>query len=88
MFWEVSGIGTEVIVSWVISFLDCTLWVTLVFCLLLTDSVSCSSVSCFRVWFLTVVSDSNTQDKTPPVPGSTITLVSSTGSTYVARWFG
>ena len=35
MFWEVSGIGTEVIVSRVISFLDCTLWVTLVICLLL-----------------------------------------------------
>ena len=48
-----------------------------------------SSVSCFRVWFLAVVSVSNTQDKTPPVPGSTIILVvSSTGSTYVARWFG
>ena len=38
MFWEVSGIGTEVILSRVISFLDF----------------------------------SNTQDKTPPVPGSTI----------------
>ena len=51
MFWEVSGIGTEVIglfvefaifgvlhraiLSRVISFLDCTLWVTLVICLLL-----------------------------------------------------
>ena len=30
MFWEVSGIGTEVIISRVIYFLDCTLWVTLV----------------------------------------------------------
>ena len=34
MLWEVSGIGTEVIISRVISFLDCTLWVTLVFCIL------------------------------------------------------
>ena len=38
-------------------------------------TVSCSSVSCFRVWFLTVVSVSNTQNKTLQVPGSTITLV-------------
>ena len=43
--------------------------------LLLSALVIClplSSVSCFRVWFLAVVSVSNTQDKTPPVPGSTI----------------
>ena len=51
MFWEVSGIGTEVIgllwnlpllylviLSRVISFLHCTLWVTLVFCSCLSDS--------------------------------------------------
>ena len=30
MFWEVSGIGTEVIISRVISFLGCILRVTLV----------------------------------------------------------
>ena len=42
-------------------------------------SVSClsDSVSCFRVWFLTVVSVSNTQGKTPPVPGSMINSASS-----------
>ena len=40
--------------------------------LVLSDSVL-FSVSCFRVWFLTVASVSNTQDKIPPVPGSTIT---------------
>ena len=69
------GMLHRVVVSRVIYFLHCTLLVTLVFSLLF-------SVSCFRLWFLTVVSVSNTQGKTPPVPGSTIALVSNTGSTY------
>ena len=60
-----------VVPSWSLLFyVSCfRLWfLTVVFCLLLF-------VSCFRLWFLTVVSVSNTQGKTPPVPGSTITLV-------------
>ena len=55
------GILHRIILSRVISFLHCTLLVTLVFI-----------VSCFRLWFLTVVPVSNTLGKTPPVPGSTI----------------
>ena len=74
MFWEVYGIGTEVIFSRVISFIDCTLWVTLVFCSCFSDSAFV-----FCLLFLSLVPDcvsvSNTQDKTPPVPGSTIKLV-------------
>ena len=77
MFWEVSGIGTKV--NFLGLFLSLTvpseslLFSTLVICLLLFILLCLLfSVSCFRVWFLTGVSVSNTQDKTPPVPGSTI----------------
>ena len=59
------GILHLVILSRVISFLHCTLLVTLIFSLLV-------SVSCFRLWFLTVVSVFSTQCKPLPVPGSTI----------------
>ena len=83
MFWEVSGVDTEVIrLLWSLPFWNTppgysfsgylfpSLYPLGHFCFL-----SLVSVYCFRLWFLTVVPVSNTQGKTPSVPGSTITLV-------------
>ena len=86
MSWEVSGIGTEVIgLLW--PFLECftgSLFLELFISFIVPSWPLLFSHSCF----LPVVSVSNTQGKTPLVPGSTIALVSNTGSTYAARWFG
>ena len=65
MFWEVSGTGTEVIgLLWNLPFLEYSarLFFLGLFISFIVPSWSLLlSVSCFRLWFLTVVSVSNTQ---------------------------
>ena len=74
MFWEVSGISTEVIgLLWNLPFLEYStgLFFLGLFLSLIVPSESLSFF-CSCLSDSALVSVNNTQDKTPPVPGSTI----------------
>ena len=92
MFWEVSGIGSEVIgLLWNMSYLEYStglLFLGLFLSFIVLLLFFSFGHSCFWLWFLTVASVSNTQGINSTSSWVYDHTNACTGSTYVARWFG